>query len=147
MVVRRIKKVRRQRGQRSYGYGSHKKARGGGNRGGRGQAGMHKHKWSYTVKYDPDHFGKKGFKIPQAIQKEIRTINLKDLDKKAEQLLKEKVAVKEDDKIRINVLKLGCEKVLGSGKLSKPLIVEAKYFSKQAVKKLEESGGKAVKVE
>jgi large subunit ribosomal protein L15 len=147
VVVRRVKKVRKFRGHRSYGYGSHKKARGGGNRGGRGMAGRHKHKWSYVVKYEPDYFGKRGFKIPQAIQKDIKAINLKELDERAEQLLEEKIAVKEDDKIKINVLKLGCEKVLGSGKLSRPLIVEAKYFSEQAVKKLEKSGGKAVKVE
>jgi len=146
MVVSRKKRVRKFRGHRSYGKGSHKKARGAGNRGGRGMAGLHKHKWSWTIKYEPDHFGKKGFKIPQAIQREIKSINLKDLDQRAEQLLKEKIAVKEDDKIKINVMKLGCEKVLGSGKLKNPLIVEAKYFSKQAMKKLEESGGKAVKV-
>jgi large subunit ribosomal protein L15 len=147
MVVRKTKKVRKFRGHRSYGYGSHKKARGAGNRGGRGMAGLHKHKWSYTVKYAPEHFGKRGFKIPQAAQKEVKSINLMELDQRAEQLLKEKIAEKDGDKIKINVMKLGCEKVLGSGKLSKPLIVEAKYFSEQAVKKLEESGGKAVKVE
>jgi large subunit ribosomal protein L15 len=47
---------------------------------------------------------------------------------------------------KINVLELGYEKVLGEGKLSKPLTIEAKFFSKQAVKKIEGAGGKAVKI-
>jgi len=129
------KKHRRFRGRRTY-HGCHKKARGGGSRGGRGQAGLHKHKWSYTIKYDPEHFGKTGFKRPQAVLKKIRSINLKHLDKIA----------REKNLDKINVLELGYEKVLGGGKLSKPLEVEAKFFSKQAVKKLEEAGGKAVKL-
>jgi large subunit ribosomal protein L15 len=148
MVVRRKKKkVRKFRGHRTYGTGSHKKARGGGSRGGRGLAGLHKHKWSYTVKYAPEHFGKQGFKRPAAVVEEIKAINLKELDQLAEKLLKEKIAVKEDEKIKIDVSKLGYEKVLGSGQITKPLIIEARYFSKSAIKKIEEAGGMAVKHE
>lgn len=146
MTVRREKKFRKFRGNRSYGRGSHKKARGAGNRGGRGMAGLHKHKWSYTVKYDPDHFGKHGFQRPVTAVKEVKAINLKDLDRIAEKLLKEKIATKEEDKIKINAMKLGYEKILGSGQLNQPLIIEAKIFSKSAIKKLEKSGGKAIKV-
>lgn len=146
MVIRKKKKVRKFRGHRTYGYGSHKKHRGKGSRGGRGLAGLHKHKWSYTVKYAPEHFGKRGFVRPAEVVSEVKTINLKELDQIAEKLLEQKLAEKEGDKIRINVLKLGYEKVLGAGKIKKPLIVEAKYFSKQAMKKLEGAKGKAVKL-
>ena len=146
MVVRKKKKFRKFRGHRTYGYGSHKKHRGGGSRGGRGKSGMHKHKWSYTTKYEPEHFGKRGFKTPQAIVKKIKSINLKDLDKIVEKLLKEKKAKKEGEKIKINLIKIGYEKLLSSGKVTKPLIVEAKYFSKKAAEKLEKAGGKAVKI-
>jgi large subunit ribosomal protein L15 len=141
MVVR-IKKKRR-RGERTY-HGSHKKWRGGGSRGGRGKAGLHKHKWSYVVKYEPEHFGKRGFKKPLSVSKKMRAINLEDLEKISEKLLVEKIAEKEGEKIKINVLKLGYEKVLGKGKITKPLVIEAKIFSKKAVEKLEKSGGKAV---
>jgi large subunit ribosomal protein L15 len=134
MVVRREKKHRKFRGRRTY-HGSHKKARGGGSRGGRGKAGLHKHKWSYTVRYEPEHFGKRGFKPPTA--REIKSINLEEVDKIA----------KEKNLEKINVLELGYEKVLGGGKLSKPLTIEAKFFSRQALKKIEEAGGKAVKIE
>jgi len=139
MVVR--KEAKRRRGERSY-HGSHKKWRGAGSKGGHGKAGMHKHKWSYTLNYEPEHFGKKGFK--PVVAKEIRAINLKDLDQLTEKLLEKKLAEKEGDKIKIDLEKVGYDKLLGSGKVSKPLVVEAKYFSKQATKKLEDAGGKAV---
>jgi len=145
MVVRKRKKVIKFRGKRSYGYGSHKRHRGGGSRGGRGKAGLHKHKWTYTVKYDPEHFGKHGFKRPPEIVKKIKAINLKELDQLVEKLIEDKLVEREGDKIKINLLKLGYEKVLGSGKITKPLIIEAKFFSKQAIKKIEEAKGKAIK--
>lgn len=140
MVVR--KKRKRRRGERTY-HGSHKKWRGGGSRGGRGKAGMHKHKWSYTLKYEPEHFGKRGFK---SIKKREKAINLKELDRIAESLLKEGLAEKEEGRIKINLGKIGYEKLLGFGKINKPLVVVAKSFSKKAVRKLEESGGKVIRV-
>lgn len=146
MVVRREKKYRKFRGHRSYGKGSHKKARGGGSRGGRGKAGMHKHKWTYVVKYEPDYFGKRGFKRPEEVKVKLKTINLKELEKMVDELVEKKIAEIEDGKIKINLLKIGFEKVLGSGKVTKPLIIEAKYFSRKAVEKLEKVGGKAIKI-
>jgi len=105
---------------------------------------MHKHKWSYTVKYEPEHFGKRGFK---SIAAKGKAINLKQLEALVEKLLKEKIAERVGSGIKINVLKIGAEKVLGAGKLSKRLIVEAKAFSKRAKEKIEKAGGKAVVVE
>lgn len=137
MVVKRKKKFRKFRGQRSYGYGSHKKHRGAGNRGGRGKAGMHKHKWSYTVKYDPDRYGKHGFKRPVAVQRKIKAVNLSALDKMAAQL----------GKTELNMSELGIDKVLGSGKATRGLTVKARYFSKKAVEKLEAAGSKVVVIE
>jgi len=144
MVVRKQKKFRKFRGQRSYGYGSHKKHRGGGSRGGRGNAGLHKHKWSFTVKYAKDHFGKIGFRTPGF--KKIKAINLDELDRISDKLLDQKKAVKEGNVVKIDVTKLGYQKVLGSGRLSKPMIIQAKQFSKSAEKKLQEIGGKAERV-
>lgn len=139
MVVRRAKKERR--GERTY-HGSHKKWRGGGSRGGRGQANLKKHKWTYTVKYDPNHFGKQGIKPPTP--RKIKAINIRDLDQLTEKLLEQKLAEKEGNKIKIDLGKIGYDKLLGAGKVSKALIVEAKYFSKNAIKKLEEADGQAI---
>lgn len=131
MVVRKSGKGKKRRGHRSY-HGSHKKWRGGGSRGGRGKSGMHKHKWSYAVKYEPEHFGKTGFKVPQAIGKDVRAINIGELEKIIQ------------GKDKINLAEIGYDKLLGSGKIGKAIVVEAKAFSKSAIKKLEVAGGKAV---
>jgi len=146
MVVRKVKKIRKMRGSRTHGYGSHKKHRGGGSRGGRGKAGLHKHKWSYTVKYEPEHFGKRGFKRPQSVVKKIKTINLADLNALVKKLVEQKKIKIEKGKINVKLSDLGYDKVLGRGRPTQPLVVEGKYFSKSAIKKLEEAGGKAIVV-
>lgn len=138
MVVRRKKKkFRKFRGKRTYGYGTHKKHRGGGSRGGRGKAGGHKHKWSYVVKYEPERFGKRGFKRPAAVKRKIRAININELVKIAER----------EGKMKINLTELGYDKLLGTGKITQPLTVEVASFSKIAAQKLEKAGGKIIKIE
>ncbi|MFH7865250.1 MAG: uL15 family ribosomal protein, partial [Candidatus Aenigmatarchaeota archaeon] len=109
-----------------------KKHRGAGSRGGRGKAGMLKHKKSWMIKYEPDHFGKRGFKSVQ--RKEIKCINLYELEE-----LARKNNLKE-----INISNFGYEKVLGSGKITIPVIVKANLFSKKAKDKIEAVGGKIV---
>lgn len=131
MVIRKSKKVRKFRGKRNYGYGSHKKHRGGGSRGGRGNAGKHKHKWSHTVKYEPDNFGKRGFKRPQRYAKPLKTINVSQIGRMAEGK-------------KVDLIKLGYGKVLGNGTIGMALEVTARAFSKKAVEKIEAAGGRAV---
>jgi len=145
MVVRKRKKHSRFRGYRTY-HGSHKKARGPGNRGGIGQAGLENHKKGYMQKYDSEHFGKHGFKRHPSLVENIRTINLKDLEQKINNLREKKLVAEEEGKIKVNLGKIGYDKLLGDGKITAPLIVEGKYFSKNAIKKLEEAGGKAIKI-
>src|SRR3990172_6496941 len=103
MVFRRDKKNRKQRGSKSHGWGSKKKHRGGGSQGGKGQSGMMKHKKSWRIKYDPEHFGKVGFNIPYS--RKIKAISLKEID----------IFAKRHNKREINVSELGYDKVLGSG--------------------------------
>ena len=146
MVVRRTKKINKRRGQRSPGYGSQKKHRGGGSRGGRGKAGLHKHKRMSIFRYYPEHYGKRGFKRPEKITKKFEVINIKHLDGMIDQLLEEKKVQKEKDTIIVKLDELGYDKLLGTGKLNHKLIVEAKAFSKSAIKKLEEGKGKAITV-
>lgn len=143
MVVRRRRKVRKFRGKRSYGRGSHKKARGAGSRGGRGRAGMHKHKWTYTVKYAPEHFGKKGFKPP--IERFRRCIDLEELDQLVRRLAKQGKLESVEGKFKISLREFGYDKLLGRGRIGMPVIVEAKEFSEQAVKKVLEAGGEVRK--
>lgn len=138
-MARHQRKIRKKRGSRSCGGGSHKKRRGAGHRGGRGAAGTHKGKWTWIIKYDPKHFGDRGFELPQAVKHEYKAINVGELDE-----LAERIAEKEKDKLSIDVTKLNCEKVLGRGRVSKPMVVKAFSFSKSAVKKIESSGGSVI---
>jgi len=146
MVVRKVKKAVKKRGHRTHGHGSQKKHRGGGSRGGRGLAGLHKHKRMTAIKYMPDHFGKIGFKRPQKVIKELKTINLKELDIMIPELLKNKKIEKRKDEIIISLPKLGYDKLLGIGKLNYKLIIEVKAFSKIATKKIEAKKGKVIVV-
>ncbi|RLE49566.1 MAG: 50S ribosomal protein L15 [Candidatus Methanomethylicota archaeon] len=132
MVVRRERKVRKQRGSRLYGWGQVGQHRKSGTRGGFGHAGMHKHKWSWVVKYAPDYFGKYGFIPPK--KKEFFIVNVKDLETLA----------KFDESIGKYVVDLSqypASKVLGEGRVSKPIKVVASAFSESAKRKILEAGG------
>jgi large subunit ribosomal protein L15 len=143
-MVRRVgKRSRRERGHRTHGYGAGKKHRGKGNKGGKGFA-WDKHLWVYTLKYEPDHFGKFGFQSPDQKIRRPETINVGLLDATIETLLSSKLATREGSVISIDCGKLGIGKVLGGGKVTKALSVKCDIFSESAVKKLESAGGKAI---
>ena len=143
-MIRKTRKINKLRGTRSNGGGCTKKRRGAGHRGGRGQAGGHKHHWSWMVINDPKHFGKYGFKRPQKTIKKVNPVNLSYLDEKSEELLEKGLANKENDSIIIDVTQLGYDKVLGSGRITKPLTIKAPEFSASAESKIQEAGGEAV---
>ncbi|MFH1473721.1 MAG: uL15 family ribosomal protein [Candidatus Aenigmatarchaeota archaeon] len=134
MVVRRRKRITRLRGSRTQGFGSHKKHRGAGSRGGRGKSGLQKHKKSWMLINEPDHFGKGGFKIPVGAKKQILAITLKDID----------ILAKKMKKTEIDVSELGYDKVLSTGKITQPLTIKAKKIVDKAKKKIEEAGGKVI---
>ncbi|KAF5086758.1 uL15m family ribosomal protein [Methanobacterium aggregans] len=143
-MIRKTRKIRKLRGSRTVAGGCSKKRRGAGNRGGKGMAGGHKHHWTWMVINDPKHFGKYGFKRPPKSIFQFSPVNLSYLDEKSEELVKKGLATEENDKIVIDVTELGYNKVLGKGKLSKPLTIKSPLFSQTATKKIEEAGGEAV---
>ena len=134
MVIRRKKKVRKQRGSWTHGWGGKKKHRGSGSRGGVGKAGRKKFKKSWVIKHKPKYFGKRGFKIPVGSKKGVVAINLRDVDLLAKNL----------NKTEINLCELGFDKVLSTGNLTQPLTIKAKKFVERAKQKIEQSGGKAI---
>ena len=136
------RKVRKHRGSRTHGYGQVGQHRGGGQRGGRGKAGLRKHKWSYTIKNAPKHLGKHGFNPP--IKQIMNTVNVGELDEQIEKLLTKKQAKKTKRGITVNLMQLGYNKLLGSGKVSHPLIVRVDFFSKSADKKIREAEGQII---
>ncbi len=137
MVVRRRKKVRRLRGSKTHGWGGKKKHRGGGSQGGKGMSGMLKHKKSWMIKYEPDHFGRIGFKLPQPVarkKEQEKAITLRDLD-----ILARKIG-----KTEIDLPSLGYRKIISSGRLTQPLVIKCENVTERAKQKIEESGGKVL---
>lgn len=126
----RLRKTRKLRGSRTMGWGRVGQHRKSGSRGGYGKAGMHKHKWIYTLKYEPDHFGKHGFK---SIYPKKRAINISQIME-----LVDKYGNK------INLDDLGFDKLVAKGKATKPVEVLVKEASKKAIEKIEAVGGKVI---
>ncbi|MCK4717303.1 MAG: uL15 family ribosomal protein [Thermoplasmata archaeon] len=123
------------RGHRTHGRGK-KAGRGAGKRGGKGNAGLHKHKFTWTIRYDPDHFGRHGFKRPQKVlaREAILALNVRDVDKMAkDQGLKE-----------IDLSSMGFGKLLGSGKIEKPLKITVDTASPLAMEKVKAAGGEII---
>jgi len=140
MVVRRKRKVRKLRGSRTHGWGRVGQHRKSGSRGGFGYAGMHKHKWSYTVKYAKNHFGKKGFTRPRSTVNIKNIINVGDI----ESLILNVETKFVDNKIFIDLESLGYDKLLGSGQITRPVIIKVREATEKAQEKVIKSGGKVL---
>lgn len=128
------KKTKKFRGSMTHGRGK-KAGRGAGLRGGRGNAGLHKHKFVYMLKYMPDHFGRKGFKRPGKTLKNEKSINVGQLE---ERFPGEK---------EINLKKAGIDRLLGGGIIKNPLKITVLKASKKAVDKIKEKGGEVTTIE
>ncbi|MCE4606038.1 MAG: 50S ribosomal protein L15 [Desulfurococcales archaeon] len=145
MVVRKRRKVRKMRGRtRSMSWGRVGQHRGPGSHGGHGAAGMHKHRWMWTIKHAPTWFGKHGFNKPFIRDYKVKIINVSELDENAEFLVKQGLAKKDEDHYKINLEELGVHKLGGKGKVTKKLIITAKEATELAVKKIESVGGKVI---
>ncbi len=144
MVVYKRKKNTRQRGSHTHGWGSKKKHRGSGHRGGRGMAGTGKR--ADTKKpsiWGERYFGKVGFK-KKGVKKEIKTINIVYFEENLDSLLSKKLIEKENGKYIIDLKKLGFNKLLGKGKLTKKFIITADYASKHVVEGIKNAGGEVI---
>ncbi len=132
------------RGSRTHGRGK-KAGRGAGLRGGRGNAGLHKHKWISVVKYDPDHFGRHGFKRPQSVVRDKVTMNLSEVEQSLQALAKDGYADQKDGKWTVDLTKLGVDKLLGSGRMTTPVTIKVPEASASAEEKLKKAGGTLLK--
>ena len=136
--------VRKYRGSRTHGYGTIGQHRKGGQRGGKGKAGLHKGGWTWTIKYDKKHFGKYGFHRPPRAIPKTKILNLSQLDSMIDTLLTQKIAKQDGDKVTVNLSDLGITKVLGSGKLTRAVTITAPSLSKNAMEKIKAAGGTAI---
>jgi len=139
------RKVRRQRGSRTHGWGQIGQHRARGGRGGTGKAGLDKHKWTYVIKHDPTYWEKKGFVSARTLGKTVNIINVGKLDDLADKLESEKKLERKEKKIFLDLERLGYDKLLGTGDVVKPMLVKVASCSESASRKLEEAGGAILK--
>jgi len=135
----KLRKTRKRRGSRTQGWGRVGQHRRTGSKG-RRNAGRHKALWSYLIKYEPDYYGKHGFTSMKSLREKVNVINVGTLDGMAEKFAVEK----EEGKSFIDLESLGYTKLLGTGKISKALIVKVPAFSKSAAEKIKDAGGQVV---
>jgi large subunit ribosomal protein L15 len=146
MVVRRERKSRKLRGRsRTMGWGSVGQHRKAGSRGGKGAAGLGKHEWTWTIKYAPDWYGKRGFTPRRSKAGYHKTVmNVGDLAEVVERLKATGEARIEDGMVEVNLADMGVEKLLGEGEIRVPVKVIVSEASETAVRKIEEAGGKVI---
>ncbi|HJW98029.1 MAG TPA: uL15 family ribosomal protein [Candidatus Bathyarchaeia archaeon] len=133
-----LRKTRKKRGSRTVGWGRVGQHR---RRGGKPyrNPGRHKALWSYVIKYDPDYYSKTGFTSPKSfrLRHRVNIINVGALDGLAEKFAVEQAK----GKMLVDLENLGYSKLLGSGKITKPLVVRVPSFSESAAEKVKEAGG------
>lgn len=135
----KLRKTRKRRGSRTHGWGKvgqHRRTGGKGHR----KPGRHKGSWSYVIKYEPDYYGKNGFTSPKSVHQKNRTVNVGRLEIIAHLLPVEKAA--EGDFVDLE--RLGYTKLLGSGRVTKPIIVRIASCSKSAADKIKKAGGRVM---
>ncbi len=141
MTINKRKKNSRQHGSHTHGWGAKKKHRGAGNRGGRGKAGSGKRgdakkpsKWKSGEKD-----GKFGFKKKNP--RKIKAINLAYLENHIASLVRVKKAVVKEGIYEIDLNKIGYNKLLSKGIVSKKLNITVDTATKRAIEKIEKLGG------
>lgn len=136
MVVRKKKTTRsKQLGERTHGHGDTKNKRGSGNRGGRGRAGSHKHKFSkYYMTF--------GIKITQKpSHPKGKALNVGQLVAHLPEWKKQGKVTEEDGMMIIDGRKVGVAKLLGSGDVTQELFIRHMRVSEKARQKIEEANG------
>ncbi|MHB1493421.1 MAG: uL15 family ribosomal protein [Thermoplasmataceae archaeon] len=116
-----------------------KSGRGKGKRGGSGNAGLHKHKWNWVLKYDRNHFGPIGF-VSHIQRRPDIPISLRDLSTQYDDLLSKGFVTKKGDSATINLTEAGYTKLLGTGEFRIPSTIIIKKATEKSINKLNALG-------
>ncbi|MCW6168823.1 MAG: 50S ribosomal protein L15 [Thermoplasmatales archaeon] len=116
-----------------------KAGRGKGKKGGSGMAGLHKHRWVWTIKNDPLHFGGKGFTSHHRGVLDI-PITLSELDDNLDRLRKQGYVTEEGGGLIIDLRSAGFTKLLGSGNFDVKSSIKIDKITEKALNKLSVAG-------
>ena len=164
MLTKQRKKSQSQRGTNSHGWGHKKKHRGSGHRGGFGLAGTGargdvKKSALLTdskslkmiigaqrgvkvskIKLGKSYFGKRGF--TSIYKKSQKTMSLSYIETQYDSLVKNEAIVEDKKELVFDATAYGIDKILGTTKLSRKLVVIVEEISKSAKTRIEEAGGR-----
>lgn len=130
MVVRKRRRSNKKRGGRTQ-HGNTKNWRGAGSRGGRGNAGGHKHKYSKLMHTFGAKIRLKPKKLPE------KAVNFSDLNRLIPVWLEQKRCEKDaEGRIVLDGERVGITKILGKGELDFELVLKNIQYSKKAEEKL-----------
>jgi len=133
-MARPGKRNRKFLGSKNHGKGNAKNKRGKGNRGGWGRAGTGKQRFTYITAKEPffaKYGGKMGFTNPT--HRKVKAINLYQIDN----MVKAGKLQAKDGKLSLEF----DGKILGTGILSAPVSIVARFASEKAVERIRKSGG------
>lgn len=140
-MPRKLRKSRKKRGSRTVGWGRVGQHRKGGQKG-ETRSGRHKHLWSYVLRYEPEYYSKKGFYSPS--RRRVKAMNVGDLEDLAMKLSAEEGLEEREGLAYLDLDRLGYNKLLGMGRITKPFSIKVASYSESAAKKVEEAGGKLI---
>jgi len=167
MTVNKRAKKSRNRGTWTHGGGAKKKRRGKGHRGGVGMAGTGKRAQVKKPSIWKERYFGRRFFTPKGRHLIVNPINVSFVDENIAKFVDKKLAKKilKDDKnsedflspssseadfrtkkencsYSIDLKDLGCNKLLGKGKVRNKLNIKTEYASENAIAAVEEAGGK-----
>jgi len=144
MVVKRKRKITKQRAGRTCGWGL--VHRGSGQRGGFGNAGSGKKakcKMPRKGLWASQLMGKHGF-IPKGPLIDQMPINFREIEDRLESFVAQKIASLEKDVYIIDLEKAGYNKLLSTGEVTKKFKIIVPFASKSAAEKVKAAGGEIV---
>jgi large subunit ribosomal protein L15 len=121
--------------------------RGAGHRGGRGNAGVKKHRKSWFLSKDPTALIDKGPGRPNVPKAIPRSVNIGNIDARADELVKSGLAKKKAKKLHLDLSEVGYDKLLGGGIVKNAWVIKADRASSIAARKVADAGGEILSEE
>jgi len=140
-MATRHKKTRKLRGSRTHGWGRSGQHRNSGMLGGHGNAGLTRGKKSSVIRYGLQ-LREKGFKPANPM--DDRYINIGQVNLQLDRLTAQGHARQDNNKTEINLTQAGYQKLLGEGRVDKPLRIIVPKASEKAAQKISQAGGEIV---
>ncbi len=143
MITKR-KKNSRLRGSKTHAWGSRKKHRGAGNRGGKGLSGSGKRGDAKkpTMLKNKRVFGKHGFTTKRRTF--ITSVNIRYIEDRIESLVKKGLAQKKAGSFVLDLSSVGADKLIAKGTTTRKYEITCKAATSGAKSAIEAAGGKVI---